>query len=510
MENVRHDPAESRFITSRRELLRLASLAVGAWSLGSTAGRAHSPDPDQSVAETWADAIAQARFADLSPEVLKRTKLCILDNLGVVIHTSTLKEARRFLQRPLEVGGRAEATVWGVNARLPLEAATACNAYLIHGNEIDDSDFRSNYRPSCVSLPAALTVAEHTHATGRDLLLATAIAYTVNGRLAAQLDRLQALGYMPSAVVGAAGSAAATAKLLKLDSPRILSALGLGIAAGGGLFQYYFDQTEDKKLHVARAARSGVEVALLAASGWKGPAHAVEGPAGLLPSYLRGTGRKPDYEGLKRDFAQLEGPLYVYPKFTSCSASIGPFLDALDPIYKREKLKASDVEKFVIVRAWPPESSWGQKILHFEPPQTIVGAQLNMNYAIALYLHRGSASVYDFTEEALHDKAVLDLATRAGLEVVPETADFSIRLVLRDGRTLQAPFHYSRGEKPEPELLELRMRKFAALTRDRLTDKSRQKVIAMVDALDTVPDVAEWTASIHKLLKPIDPAAGIN
>ena len=31
-------------------------------------------------------------------------------------------------------------------------------------------------------------------------------------------------------------------------------------------------------------------------------------------------------------------------------------------------------------------------------------------------------------------------------------------------------------------------------------------MIAMVDAVDTVTDIAEWTASIHKLLKPIDPA----
>jgi len=254
---------------------------------------------------------------------------------------------------------------------------------------------------------------------------------------------------------------------------------------------------------VARAARSGVEVALLAADGWQGPAHAVEGPAGLLPAYLRDTGRQPDYDALKQDLTRFEGPLYVYPKFTSCSASIGPFLDALDPIYQREGLKASDVERFVIVREWPAESSFGQKILHFEPPRTIVGAQLNMNYSISLYLHRGSASVYDFTEEALHDESVLDLAARADLEVVPEASDYAIRLVLRDGRTVEAPFHYSRGEKPEPEAYELRMQKFAMLTRDRLSDKARQRVIAMVDTLDKVPDVAAWTVAIHQLLKPI-------
>ena len=495
-------------LMSRRELMRGVAATLAAASLNRSGRGASLVDTNaeggaDSVTKVWADAITKARYEDLSPEVVKRTKLCILDNIGVIAHTSTLKDSMTFLERPLKIGGPAEATVWGVNVKLPLETATACNAYLIHGNEIDDSDFRSNYRASCVSLPAPLTVAEFTHAAGRDLILATAIAYSVNGRLAAQLDRLQGLGFMPSSVVGGGGSAAAAAKLMKLDAEQTLSALGLGIGGGGGLFQYYFDQTEDKKLHVARAARTGVEVAMLAAKGWKGPAHIVEGASGLLPSYLRGTGRKPDYEAMKRDFNQFEGPLYIYPKFTSSSSSIGPFLDALDPIYKRAKIKAADIERFIVVREWPKDGPFAQKILHFEPPQTIVGAQMNMNFAVALYLQRGSASVYDFTEAALRDKAVLELAARADYEEVPEKSEYTIRLILRDGRRLEAPFRYSRGEKPEPEAMEQRMEKFATLTRDRLTDDKRKQVIEMVGRLDSVKDVAAWTAALHKLLRPI-------
>ncbi|MFN0120656.1 MAG: MmgE/PrpD family protein [Blastocatellia bacterium] len=498
-------------MTTRRELLRLTGAAIGAATLGNRLAAASDAEEtanaidaeSPSVTTVWAEAIAKVRYEDLSPEVVKRTKLCLLDNIGVLAHTSTLKDSMTFLERPLKLGGPADATVWGLGVKLPLETATACNAYLIHGNEIDDSDFRSNYRASCVSLPAPLTVAEYTHASGRDLILATAIAYSVNGRLAAQLDRLQGLGFMPSSVVGGGGSAAAAAKLMKLDVEQTLSALGLGIGGGGGLFQYYFDQTEDKKLHVARAARTGVEVAMLAAKGWKGPANIVEGVSGLLPSYLRGTGRKMDYEAMKRDFKNFEGPLYIFPKFTSTSSSIGPFIDALDPVYKREKIKAADIERFIIVREWPADGPFAQKILHFQPPQTIVGAQLNMNFAIALYLHRGAASVYDFTEEALRDKAVLDLAARTGYEEVPEKSPFTIRLLLRDGRKIEAPFRYSRGERPEPEAIERRMEKFATLTRDRLTDSTRKQVIEMVERLDATKDVAQWTAAIHKMLKPV-------
>ncbi|MBI1760732.1 MAG: MmgE/PrpD family protein [Acidobacteria bacterium] len=486
---------------SRRAWLKAAHAAVLGAGVAKTAWA--QTQNASSVTTVWADAIANARYEDLSAEVLQRTKLCILDNLGVIVHTSTLPELRSYLDRQFRNAGPAEATVWGYGRKLPLETAAACNAFLIHGNEIDDSDFRSNYRPSCVSLPAPLSVAEYTQATGRDLLLATALAYTVNGRLAAQLDRLQGLGFMPSSVVGGGGTAAATAKLMKLNAQQTLWALGLGIAGGGGLFQYYFDQTEEKKLHVARTVRMGVESAQLAAKGYEGPRHIVEGASGLLPSYLRETGRKPDYAALKRDLRQFEGPLYVYPKFTSTSSSIGPFLDALAPVYQREKLQPADIERFVIVREWPLDSPFVQKILHFEPPPTIVGAQLNMNYSIALFLQRGSASVYDFTPAALQDKAVLALAAKTGYELVAPTDDFAVKLVLRAGRTLSAPFKYSHGEKPEPVMQEMRMAKFAALTRERLTVSTRQQVIEMVERLDTVKNVAEWTAALHKLLQPL-------
>src|SRR5512138_1975506 len=87
-----------------------------------------------SVAEVWAKAIHQVRYEDLSSEVIKRTKLCILNNIAVFPHTSLLEPCRLYLERPLAIGGAREATVWGFNVKLPLETAAACNAFLIHGN----------------------------------------------------------------------------------------------------------------------------------------------------------------------------------------------------------------------------------------------------------------------------------------------------------------------------------------------------------------------------------------
>jgi 2-methylcitrate dehydratase PrpD len=303
---------------------------------------------------------------------------------------------------------------------------------------------------------------------------------------------------MPSSVVGAAGGAAAAAKLLGSDAMQMQHALTLGIVSGGGLFQYYFDQTEEKKLHVARTARTGVELALLARQGWQGPPRAIEGNAGLLTSYLRGAGRTTDLDKLRQAMAKLDGPLYIYPKFTACSASIGPFLDALAPLWKSERLTAADVASFTVVD-WQLLGEFREKILHFEPPITVTGAQLNFNYTVSLFLNRGSASVYDFTEEALHDRNVLSLAAKAAFEEVPASAPSMLRIHLKNGRTIQAPFRRSQGERPEPELRAMRLEKFERLTAKRLTPAARKRTLELVNSVEQSPDSAAWIRSILHL-----------
>ncbi len=144
-------------------------------ALGGMAGQA-AFGAEEPIAAQWAAAIHRAQFADLPAEVVERAKLCLLDSLSVMAYTTTLASSKEALARVLALGGPAEATVWGYGKRLPVEQAAYCMGYLIHAHEIDDSDFRGGYRPSCVSVAPVLAMAEHTHASGRDLLLALRLA----------------------------------------------------------------------------------------------------------------------------------------------------------------------------------------------------------------------------------------------------------------------------------------------------------------------------------------------
>jgi 2-methylcitrate dehydratase PrpD len=488
----------------------------------------------QTITEQWADVIVGTDYDDLSPEVIERVKYSVLDSIAVMLYTSGLDDVRQYLAKPLANGGAPEATVWGVGKQIPVETAAACNSLMVHGHEISDSDFRSGMRISCVTLAPTLTVAEHTNATGKELILATAISYTVTGRMAAVTPSMQWMGFMPSGIWGPGGAAAGAAKLLDLDEEQTVNALGLAIGGGQGAFQYFYDQTQDKKVIVARAGRIGVESALLAQRGWKGSRRIVEGPAGIYHGLMKGYFNanelrtpiqqgladliptdsvriadllidfQPNFEFLVDDFEQFEGPLYVYPKFQACSASIGPFLDALDPLWEEAPIDADDIDHVVVGHAWPIESEMAQKVLHFSPPQTVVGAQLNMNFMVSLYLHKGSASPHDVVEEALADPDILDLARRVTIEQVPAGSDLFLKVVRKDGSDLTASFRLSLGNEPEQLMRDLRMKKFRTLTRDILDDAGRERLFDMVMNLEAVDDVAQWTAEVHALLAKND------
>ncbi len=489
------------------------------------------PAEGESITEQWAQVIVDSQYEDLSPEIVERVKLCLLDSIAVMLFTSSLEDSEIYLERPLANGGRPEATIWGIGKKVPVETAAACNAFLIHGHEIDDTDFRSGIKISCVTAAPALAVAEYGHTSGKDLILASAISYTVTGRLAAVTPSLQWMGFMPSGMWGPGGAASATAKLLDFDKEQTVWALGLALGGGQGSFQYWYDQTMDKKIIVARASRIGVESALLASKGWVGPAHILEGPAGIYHGLMKGymnvndlrvpiqQGLKdlipaknvkfanilidfqPNFDTLTQDFKKLDGPLYVYPKFQACSSSIGPFLDALDPVYENANIDVDNIDHVVVGRDWPIESTWAQKIVHFEPPKTLLGAQLSMNFVISLYLHNGSASPHDLVQKALHNESILDLARKVTLEQVPGGDEFFIKVVLKDGREVSASFRPSTGATYEPIAYKLRMKKFRMLTRDILDDSGRKKLKNMIDNLENVDDVAEWTQEIHELLK---------
>lgn len=480
---------------------RAAAHAWCAWVVGAcvACGIVRAAE-ERSLSEEYASAVARLSFEQLSPAVVDKVLWTLTDCAGVLVYTSQLEEVLRY--RDLTVSsGAEEATEWVAGTRVSLAQAAAVNAFALHGHEVDDSNLRNQLRASCVALPAPWAWAEAKNTNGREFLTALAASYHVADRLATFMNaqpggQLHARGWMPSSVCGVVGSAAAAGKLAGLSEEQLASAIALAAGGANGTFAYYPEGTDEKKIHVARAAALAIESVRLAQSGFRGARGSLDGPAGLLVA----LGFPPEREKLVAELERFDAILHVKPKFFSCSQGVIPWLETLAPLLAEQGVRPQQVRAVRLHVAQPAESVYVRKINHFQPPRSIMEAQLSVNYCVALLLCRGSVFVDDFSIAGLEDAQVLSVARRVQAVHAPGRLG-ELALELADGRMLTARYPASAFTAPYVPVAEDYRTKFRRLTR-RLSTAQAAAIERHIRTLVDAPRMAEWCGTLRELFGP--------
>jgi 2-methylcitrate dehydratase PrpD len=453
----------------------------------------------QSLSGSLATALVALRGTPVPHEVAERTAWTLLDVMGTVVYGASLAGTRNFLNSVRARSGQPATMVFGAGRAAPIELAAAANAFLIHAAEIDDSDLRAQLRASAVIMPTALALAEARDIDGAAFIRAAAMGYTLQGRLAAPLGPIQRFGWMASGVWGPPAAAAMAADMMELSTPQMASAIGLAGSASGGSFQYFFDQTEEKRLIVARAARTAVESAMLASAGEPGPSFVFEGQAGLYRLFGDRVLKAPDAATLVANLGSLEGPLFIHPKFYAASHSIIPTLDGIDADIPRT-IDIGAIDR-VIVRG---DAGWAavlaDKINQFTPPATLIGAMINYSFVISLFLARRTLMPDDITESVIRDPAMLALARKARFETVPGPADLSVELVMADGVGHLAHARTPAADKPAPFQRTERLAKFEGLTARMLSADRRSKLQALCLGVGTASSMRRWAREVQRVV----------
>jgi 2-methylcitrate dehydratase PrpD len=272
-----------------------AALPVEAFARQQPGAGARAAPPSSAL--TLAQFLNQTKYSDLPPKAIDHAKMIIASTLASAASGSLIGSARILRDLAKEHGGRPEATIWFDGTRLPAHEVARVNAVLSDAAASDDSDIRNTAHHGTALASSSLAIAEHTGATGQDLLLAMVIGYEAGGRIGDA--RRDGRGGVHASQIVAFGGAVAAAKLLKLTDEQMAHALGITAVTMGGLSTG--TDSWAREYMGANAALCAVNAALAASRGYTVNQDILEGRGGFVEVF---GGGKPAVESLTGDLGK--------------------------------------------------------------------------------------------------------------------------------------------------------------------------------------------------------------
>jgi 2-methylcitrate dehydratase PrpD len=445
------------------------------------------------AAQTLAEFTSRLDVDAIPADVVEATKLHLLDTLGCGLAAHALGVAAEGRQAMLELGGDPQATVIGLDAALPAPNAAFANAMLCHGLDFDDTHSDSVSHVSTVTGPAALAAAEAAGATGREALAAIVAGNEVVTRLGmAASGAFHARGFHPTAICGVFGATAAAARIAGLDAARTASALGIAGSMASGLFAYLEEGTPTKPIHPAWAAHGGMLAARLSALGAEGPTSVVEGKFGLYHAFLGATKGEVDLDVQLADLGQRwETPRIAYKPYPACHfmhGSLGATAEAA------AGLSPDDIEEIVVTVPAAGVSLVLEPAEAKVAPRTEYEGKFSLQYSTAAMIVHGRVGISTYTDEALSDPRVLELARRVRYETkdydtYPAAFPGGVRIRARDGSEHEADHPYQLGAPDNPMTADDVRAKFRENARLSLSEDASEALEQSILGLERHEDV---------------------
>jgi 2-methylcitrate dehydratase PrpD len=365
----------------------------------------------------------------------------------------------------------------GAPVRAP--AAALANGALAHGFEMDNlTKPGTGCHPGATLLVPALAVAQDEPDrlfTGRDLLTAMVAGAEVMIRIGhATLHSNEKRGFHAPGTTGPFGGAVAVGKLLGFEPQRMVNALGIAGSLACGLLEFARSGTGAmvKRLHVGRAAESGVLAASLARDGFTGPVSVLEGDAGFFKVYCDKTDMSALTHGLGTEYEMLTTLIKRY----ACHITAHTPIQAVEELREAHGFTAADVASITIAGI-----ERMVRVNNIAEPTDRMMAQYSVPFCVALSLYRDARDPDSFDERVVEDPDIRALCRRIVLEVAKEPETYgslasTATVRLKDGRVLTRRVEEFKGTPADPlDEAELRQ-KFLYLTKrvknaDRLFDR---------------------------------------
>ena len=344
---------------------------------------------------------------------------------------------------------------------------------LTHILEVDDLHKASVVHPACVTIPAAIALAQDDAPTGEEFLKAVLFGFEACTRVGMAVGKEHYRIWHNTATCGTFGGAMTAATLLGLTDKEAVHALGNAGTQSAGLWEFLNTGAMSKHLHAGRGAEAGIVAAQLAQLGFTGPPAILEGPQG----FFAGACPDPDPDAVLRD---VDAPWQVHltsiKPWPSCRHT-HPVIDAA--LELSGKIDAENIEH-VDVAGYQAAID----VCDRPAPESEYEAKFSLQHCVAIGLMDGKCDFASFDPSARDRAADLRklISVRAGesySNAYPRDWGGEVTVTLKNGGSVTAARSACKGD---PEL-PLDRGEMIAKARDLLTFAAVNDVDALADGV---------------------------
>ena len=381
------------------------------------------------IVQQLGEFVSRMNLGDLAPEVVLKAKSCVLYGLSIAMaaHDSRqaqIAEAAVIESETLPHGG---STMILSGKRATSGAAAFANGVLFQSRGQSDAyGTMAHFGPAVI--PAVLALAEERNLSGGEILPALVAGYEVAGALAKDHIRMTVeRGWRGSPTYDVMAAAAASARLLGLDSERAANAIGFGAGFSFGNVECNIARSMETQFQLGLSARNGLLCTAIAKQQGRAAPTAIEGQAGFLNLFAGTT----EFAGnvtarLGKEFEILKVTFKRYP--TSMIAQSPTYIAAR--LARQEPIQPEAIEE-IAVELDPFEAEYPGPGRRQNEELADRGAGTAQGVAAALVYGQVSRSLLRKRDDPTINRLLERMAIKGSADVAPQCARLTVKTARR-------------------------------------------------------------------------------
>lgn len=403
---------------------------------------------EKTVIQKLVDNILETKFENFDKTTLDFAKIRIIDTVGCLIGGANGPGNAGLIGLIKDWAGKEESTILIHGIQAPAVNAAMANCVMARSFDYEpvgpmvDGKFWPGHI-SGTTIPTAITVGEVKGINGKELITSLLVGDDLATRILASSGFDFDAGWDNIGTVNVFGATAITGRILGLDKDQMRYALGIALNQIGGTLQNVWDKTTSFKICNALSARNGIFSAQLAKAGWTGPEDILFGKFNYFKNYTSGcTNPGVLTQSLGKKYYS-DGTIKPY----SCCRNNHAPIDCALALAINNDLNVKDIKDITLYVSTAGKNGFcgGPYVIGKFPQANAIWSYC---YNTAVALSRRSVKPEHFTDEAVRDPDIVNLAGRVKLAEIPG-ADFytaTLEVTLKNGKKLSESTHSPKGD----------------------------------------------------------------